>query len=347
MTFFIMSESKRVDYIKSIVDNNQELLALVTQNEQNVILFKLQINIQDQFPIPELKYESNQTQKFHNPTPCQYAIIADKPLSLKGLINFLCNQKPDYHCFALEKYQNGLKLEIASVFCPTVSNTTWPLLHLAIALGRQECLEILINFLTEQGALNEFINRPDDRYRTPLSIAFATGIKEIIDLLLEKGADPYYGLDTKTAIMPIIFACANYPQKLDTVGQCIRNHKHTEKVFQDIEKCYFDEIGFAYSENGEDRTQLKLFLGTKSMEAKEFYSKEGKPLDELSTASGVQKTKEDGNSSNKENDDDDDATPGHVCCIPGCGSTDISYCTICEKSYCNDHNNEEYHKHKH
>ena len=79
-----MSEVVRVDYIKKIVDEDQELLALVTQSEQNVLLFKLQINIQDSFPPPEFKFASFRSHKLNNPTPCQYAVIANKLNSLRS-----------------------------------------------------------------------------------------------------------------------------------------------------------------------------------------------------------------------------------------------------------------------
>ena len=93
--------------------------------------------------------------------------------------------------------------------------------------------------------------------------------------------------------------------------------------------------------------KLLPFLGKKSDEAKEFYAHEFAAREEISTVEGVQKSEEGGASSKK--DDADDAavvsTPRHICCVPGCGSNDIEYCGFCKKSYCPNHNNDEYHKH--
>lgn len=251
-----MSENAHVDYIRKIVDEDQELIALVTQSEQNVLLFKLQINIQGSFT-PEFKFNTFHSVKLNYPTPCQYAVIANKCHSLKGIINFLCNQKDDYKCFALPKYEHGLKLDIKSVFCPTVSNTTWPLIHLAVGLGHKECLNVLIDFLKDQNKLSEFLNSPDDHQRTPLSIAFATGDDDIIDLLLKNGADPYFDKDV---VMPFIYTCIHCTT--DQVIKAIKNIEyHTkENPFVHIENKYFDEVGFAHDKNDEGTQELYSFL---------------------------------------------------------------------------------------
>ncbi|OHT04183.1 hypothetical protein TRFO_28414 [Tritrichomonas foetus] len=108
------------------------------------------------------------SQILSDPSPCQYAIIEDKPFSLKGLLPYTINAEDD-------PIMPGKGLDLEYIFSPydTSTNVRIPLLHLAILLGRYRCLKVLLDFLKSKGVLQDWINRPDLKTgKLPIECAF-------------------------------------------------------------------------------------------------------------------------------------------------------------------------------
>lgn len=342
-----MSGATHIDCVKKIIDEDNREIVLITYSDQNTLLFKLQINVQDDVPSPVIPVFS--TIKCKNPTPCQCAVIESKCNFLEGLLNFMCNQKEDFHCNGLPQYQNGLKLDIESVFCPTVSNTPYPLLHLAAiyvnpnAEGEEKYkpLVVLINFLKEQNCLQNFINRPDYQKRTPLSLAFATGVKELIIYLLKNGADPFYGVDNENVIMPFIFTCIHYNDKIQTAIDCIRDYKENPNfdAFGQIKNYYYSPNGLTHSTQVEDSKDLENFKEDKH-EFKEVYSKHQAGL---STQSTLDNERPDPASPSTGDNATGTARPNKAktsqkCAFDGCDNIATRKCLSgCSKMYCEYH----------
>lgn len=246
------------DYVKTIIDKGE--FPIILLSVQNIMLIQLQVNIESSTLPPESPEFSHL--KFYNPTPCQYAVMINKSNLLESLLNFMCNQKEDYHINTFRQYQNGLKLDISSVYCPTVSNSQWPLLQLSVAYSSLESLVVLINFLKEQNCLNDYINLPDYRKRTPLSVAFITGNEEIIKLLFKSGADPFYGVDNEDAIIPFINTIINYkhhvPRTIEYIKEIMNDDGFNPFIL--INLFYFRKDGVAYSNQVEDSVSLEEFL---------------------------------------------------------------------------------------
>lgn len=317
-----MSEFSRLDNIRRIVDQDQEEIPLITLSKQNTLMFKLQINIQDSIlPPSDIPFHSFQSLTFNNPTPCQYAIIANKPNSLKVLLNFM---KDDYQEFIGSEGSPKKTLEI---FFPDVSNTTWPLLHLAVALGRSKCIEILIKFLDDQKETKDYINRPDDNQRTPLAIAFATGNKDIIKQLLDIDSDPFYGVDQKI-FMPLIYTCLHYPDQVQTAVDCIEEKFGDEKnILAELKSRYFDEMGFAYSSEIQATKPFSRFVSTLNSKVCEIFSKMSVGAEIISTpANEEDKVNNDHNQNSSQN-----------CSFDGCNKKGNNYCKSCQKYFCEDH----------
>lgn len=323
-----MAQVVRIDNVRRIVDQNSELLALVIYSVQNSLLFKLQINIQDSFA-GQFQANSFRSNKLNNPTPLQYAIIQDKVGSLKGILNFMKKDLSDSLKSA------GNPLDTKEFFCPTVSNTTWPLLHLAAGLERLECLKILIDFLRDHGEIDQFINKPDNNQRTPLAIAFSTGNKDIINLLIENGADPFYGVD-KGVIMPIIYVSRHNANEFQTMVDCINSHiEEGQTILGKLNLYHYDDNGFAYSNDGDGS-----YREFDSFKENNFNSTVKDKFDSMRSSAGSMSTA--GNQatgSDSTNTSTNTNTNRQIpnCSEPGCSNPGTSKCVSCERHYCEEH----------
>lgn len=326
-----MLEHQYSDFIKEIIDKNKEEIPLITFSEQNVLFIKLQINIQDSFSQLEFKFTPFCSTKLRYPTPLQYCIISDKQNSLKAILNFMCDTKESHQFFAPPKYQKGLKLKMEPVFFPTVSNTSWPLLQLSVALGRKECLIILTDFLKAQDELENYINRPDIFQMTPISIAFATGNEDIILHLLENGADPYYSPKNEKNIIPFIFTCLNFPDQVPKTIECMKKFYKNDKfdAFEKVKKLFFDESGLAFEEKNDNLMDLDNLL-KKVPSVREIYACgiEGKEI--IHTFNNL------GSNENEKKDNEKISYNGQ-CSVNGCNEKCTKICENCLKSFCDNH----------
>ncbi|OHT04184.1 hypothetical protein TRFO_28415 [Tritrichomonas foetus] len=239
------------------IDENKESLLRIKMIQCNRLKIECKISICGTFNVTFLGHTSSTA--LHDPSPCQYAIIQDTADSLRGLLHLSIDSKDN-------PSSPGVELKLDDIFSPfnTTTNTKYSLLHLAVMLGRYECLEVLVLFLEQKGELEKWINAVDLKSQKSLltqaiesvaeyeksrqarkengddqnEIAFHQKVEKIIPFLIKKGADIMLKPQpTREAnfpesfyVSPFVTCATKYPDYCIKLIEIFKENKSNEEM---------------------------------------------------------------------------------------------------------------------